>query len=1173
MRPWLALCTALLLAAAPLLAQAQPNLLANSGFEDLGADGKLAAWSFAGQGELVTAATGAHGGRHYVRVRFEDCAIQTVPVEPNAYYFVEGFVRSEKPETDEVPRLKVYFANATGKTSLISGGFITRDSYRDWQPFRVTLRAPQDGVSVAVRLIGEYNGSDWFHFDEVTMRKVPLREWPAAAELPALNGQTVVVPDLADVWSFALYRVPPQAQAPLDGLLSTQAWTNRAQEIVSRPPNCDFDIRFGKPVTASWLLVHAVSPDERLGRAAVFTLPADRHDEGRKLLDVPASDRVIHALRFKPEIMSGVRLRVYGTDKRAALLQEIQAFGTRPGLVEKGPALSFGPGALTAAEQAALQEAYAGEADRQVLLGAAGAVAAAAPVTVAGGHPLNLLAEAGGGQACGVKSLTLRAQPQGLKPGAVLEVCLKKPAELDLNISQAELADRREAQAKDLRARNYADVCRLLVPVGADGVALTLDVPDFLLPAGERLWLTLRSENGFTLSPGNLRMSVETCPPAQAVAEYAPQFERLVRRLYSRETEAHPYDGLPCQDMILYRLTERMLELDPRNQPALLIQRRLARRWWPVQVTVEGPAAAPEWARLGRHCAREWKRVADWWLANRWVPNGELGADLNDDCEYTCHWPLAYLVTGDDRYRQAQRALADAVWEQSGGSGYAIRATDVEHAAEDASCTLPQMLLCEYGNPVHVERMMKMSEHIPFWTGINDQGRRHFRSYVFSTKMIKDQPKDDIDHLYCALAMCGATHLAWYCRNPQPLGWVHEYQQAWCAVAMSTEKGKPVGALPCDVHFKTGQIAPYTEKWNQSVYYAYGDYVTKNFLWGAQELTRDPALQPAVDLQLPPVAQAVAQADVALKRYAETPAGDPAQPASLDKSWPGAINELTMWRAFQATGKREYLVSCLRAVAEDFERTRWLVTEAEPITDRVPVPGTTLLRYMFLGGDCAGKTHVPRLGVSWEGGGTDFAALVLKSDYDALKVLVYNFRDKPLPLTMRVWKLDHGEYTLTAGVDANQDDVADKPTNQKMVLGRYSGVPLTLAPGQVTVIEARQLNKLEPLAGRADLAISDQDVEILSPREVRVTVHNIGAAAAENISVCMLDKAGKVVDRQTIARLAAPADLKPQTATVTLKLVPEGQVLVSPNVFGSEIYEGNNRVAVKPPRGRFVHLR
>jgi len=45
-----------------------------------------------------------------------------------------------------------------------------------------------------------------------------------------------------------------------------------------------------------------------------------------------------------------------------------------------------------------------------------------------------------------------------------------------------------------------------------------------------------------------------------------------------------------------------------------------------------------------------------------------------------------------------------------------------------------------------------------------------------------------MDHLYCALALCGATLLPVYCPNPQPIGWISEYQQAWNIVALSTKK-------------------------------------------------------------------------------------------------------------------------------------------------------------------------------------------------------------------------------------------------------------------------------------------------------------------------------------------------------------------------------------------------
>ncbi len=1156
-------------------AQPEPNLLRNSGFEEIDETGKPVAWSFAGQGRLISDAQLAHSGRHFARVRFDDSAAQIVPVEPNGYYIVEGYVRSENPETIEIPRIKVYFRDAKRQTCLVSGGFIRKSAYKEWQHFRIALRAPQEAVDVLIRLIGEYNGTDWFYFDDVTMRKIVYREWPSASELADVDGRTIIVADLADVHSFASYRIPPAAQAPIDGLLNTGAWTGRAQEIVVRPPVCDFDIIFGRPTPISWLLIHALSPDEGLGRAAIFSLPQDRRIEGAKLKDISGTDCLIYSLQIRPQVLSGVRLRLYEADKRTAVVHEMQAFGVLPGLRPTAQWLSFGEGALSSEEQAQLQKCYPLEADRQTLVAPGKPVEA---VSIQAGRCLNLWANipvSAPMEAIGVKSVTIHLPGQGFWPNSVVEICLKLPEELDLNIPYAEAADRQLKEAAAMSPRSYAAMCRLLIPMKPQGLTFTIDMPDILLPPQEKLWLTLRAEKDFTIHSADVKIAIETCSAQKALPEYAPRLERLMRRLYSAESEAHAYDSLPYQNMILYRLTERMLSLDPDNRPALLIQRRMARRYWPVSVKAESPPGAPAWAVWGRHCAREWARIADWWLTHRWIPNGELGGGLNDDVEYTCHWPLAYLITGDERYRRALRAIADAVWEQSRGSGYAISAMDVEHAAEDSSCSLPQMLLCEYGHPVHVERMMKMSEHIPFWTGINEQGRRHFRSYMFNTKMIKTEPPYDIDHLYCALALCGATHLSWYCRNPQPLGWIYEYQQAWSAVALSTEKGKPVGALPCDVHFKTGAIAPYTDKWNQSVYYSYGDYVMKNFLFGAQELTRDPALQNVVDMLLPPLEAAVSAAEANLQRYAHPPAGDPARPESLDKTWRGAGDELTMWRATMATGKREYLVACLQEIAAEFERWRWLLTEAEPYTDRIPVPGTTLLRYMFLGGDCAGKTHVPRLGVSWEKGGTDFAAFVLQNDFTALKVLLYNFHDRPLPLGMRVWKLEHGLYEVSGGADANKDDTADRPQRRLMELGRYALIPLLLPARQTYVVHITQKQKLDPLESRADLAICPEDIEKIGEKSWRLTIHNIGAAPAENILVCVMDKKGRLLEKHIIPRLEAPADVRPKTATICVQAAgqPPFQIVLDPENDIPEIYEGNNRAIVGPPPERFVYFR
>ena len=65
------------------------------------------------------------------------------------------------------------------------------------------------------------------------------------------------------------------------------------------------------------------------------------------------------------------------------------------------------------------------------------------------------------------------------------------------------------------------------------------------------------------------------------------------------------------------------------------------------------------------------------------------------------------------------------------------------------------------------------------------------------------------------------------------------------------------------------------------------------------------------------------------------------------------------------------------------------------------------------------------LAVSWEGFGTDFAALVLAARYDRLKAAVYSFAAEPMHGALRTWRLRNGRYHVTVGPDADRDDAAD----------------------------------------------------------------------------------------------------------------------------------------------------
>ena len=131
---------------------------------------------------------------------------------------------------------------------------------------------------------------------------------------------------------------------------------------------------------------------------------------------------------------------------------------------------------------------------------------------------------------------------------------------------------------------------------------------------------------------------------------------------------------------------------------------------------------------------------------------------------------------------------------------------------------------------------------------------------------------------------------------------------------------------------------------------------------------------------------------------------------------------------------------------------------------------------------CGGYTTRNKLNrnyaVSYEGFGTDFAALVLSATHDRLKVLLCNLTDKPLAGRMRIWRLDHGEYEMTLGPDANGDDQMDQVAiRENRELERGSAVDLVLK-GRTSVVELRQVKKLDDICARPDLALSAMEIKV-----------------------------------------------------------------------------------------------
>jgi len=250
-----------------------------------------------------------------------------------------------------------------------------------------------------------------------------------------------------------------------------------------------------------------------------------------------------------------------------------------------------------------------------------------------------------------------------------------------------------------------------------------------------------------------------------------------------------------------------------------------------------------------------------------------------------------------------------------------------------------------------------------------------------------------------------------------------------------------------------------------------------------------------------------------------------------------------------------------------YEKFPYMYMGAEQFTDRIFLLDEPIAT-AYLGGLQARNRQFPGFQVSWEGLDGDFAALVLDASPSRLKIAAVDLRGEPREGSFRVWQLEHGEYEITAGPDADDDGEVDAVVARKtMELARMDAVPVSLRPRKQMIYELRQVKRLDSIFTRPDLAIGPDDVAVQG-NAVRVTVHNIGAAHAAETEVALLDAAGKTLAAARVEALEAPLDFQPRTATVELPRTADAvAVAVDPANAIRELTERNNRVSL-PVAGR-----
>ncbi len=711
-------------------------------------------------------------------------------------------------------------------------------------------------------------------------------------------------------------------------------------------------------------------------------------------------------------------------------------------------------------------------------------------------------------------------------------------------------------------------VMNVEMTVEGPGVShVVLDHLDQVVPEGGRVWVAIKTGGAVTLNTPQVELY--EAPVAEVLAEAVEYRMWLVRTMFAALSEPRPWMSLRSRDVDLeewakdayagekvVKLLEEVAfakELAP-DHPIL----RQYDEWlWqraglePIEPRIEEAPGAPEWAVVLRQAWVEARDVPRWWLENRLVPTGEMGGRVNDDsCMYQ-NYAMFPLISDDAVAQQlldATAALAAHAETHTLEHGLNRRSMDPLHAYEEGLNHLALMMWWRYGEPVYFERALTSARSMEALTVMTDQGHRHFKNQTLGAEDLRIDRELGVDGHAHPLMLHPLFEVLWYNRHPQVEEFLREWADGWL------EHQEP-GAYATSVDVATEEATQVYE--DRPLYGGYGGQASA-FASMIQYAGETKYARPFMD-QFAEGRATFRVADHLPEFYQAGLLDD------LDDETLQALEERDPYLAVLRRGDRGPLLEALRNDIAHLQRFKYMYTEAEQFTDRIFLSSVNNAAKAYCGAYTTRNKYSHGLSANWEGFGTEFAALVLDAADDRLKAAVYSFADQPMEGGLRVWRLEHGRYRVAVGPDADGDDALDAPVEaREMQLRRHSLVPLRLEPRQVTIVEIEQVETLEPIHDRPDLALSPVDT-VVEGSAVRGVVHNIGRMPVASAVLALVSADGEVVASETLTDIPGIGeDLEPVRVEYELTGVPEDaagwSVIIDQAETVDEICEANNAV-------------
>ncbi|MBO9708774.1 MAG: LamG domain-containing protein [Caulobacter sp.] len=690
--------------------------------------------------------------------------------------------------------------------------------------------------------------------------------------------------------------------------------------------------------------------------------------------------------------------------------------------------------------------------------------------------------------------------------------------------------------------RNMIDVGVSVRP--GEARTLWLDLRDRILTP-DSLYLTIAADSpdfgAQALDGAKIRLVFKDREAAK-VEHVADRFNQ-VKDNWAFLVEEHTTSKRQGLYRRLYADISDLLRVDPDNPLAREYWADITygSQGWPAFEQPKPKDDTPLWAFRQVEDLKRVAKFVDWWIDERQSDYGDFGGGLSDDTDLLQQWPgLALMGVQPEKITTSLNRLTDAVYRNGMFTdGLATIVTDELHAYEDGINSNSEAMYLDYGDPLAVERLFTTVKALPRVIERNPAGHVHFNTNWYGGALSYREGPWEWQKPYSFGVTHPAILIGDYNRDRTARDLVTGLADGYLAHVAKD------GSYPNEINWRTDAERGGT------VLQGGGADGPFQLFWTAWRWTNDPKY-------LTPIRWRMGKngvkslASINDDAFTRLDLSDKDRDAILKAADKGAPAE--RYAAWRLTGDKRYLESLYADEIQSADQHMYMHTEGHWWSDRVEIPSDFLQRTRL--GGIANKRGqmMPGHLVSWRFGdgsassadGRDVAVLVTDSRFDpagatGFKVLAYNTSDKPVTARMTGWGVAPGTWRLTQGADANGDDAIDGASQSRdIAFERTASLTVILPPRQTTVLDMTRTKAGDDPSARADLGVGRGDVAARGST-LSVTVHSLGAQDAKAARLDLVDAAGKVLSSAAIPALAAPSDLLPKTAKLTLRLPAGGQ--------------------------------